>query len=116
MKKVGVTAARCALGFRFATIMHNVGVDEDSFESFILDVYNRCKDMGLSPENVSFYLTDLLEFSRNVPLSKIPEYIKEKTVERRNLEQEIEKSKSADRYIRVQKIRCRVSSRYSTAR
>src|SRR5437899_9021149 len=92
MKKVGITAAQCALGFRFATIMHNVGVDEDSFESFILDLYNRCKEIGLSPENISFYLQDLLEFSRDVlPLSKIEDHIKEKTDDKRKLEQEIEK-------------------------
>jgi FtsZ-binding cell division protein ZapB len=92
MKKVGITAGQCALGFRIATIMLKVGVDEDSFESFILDVYNRCKDIGLSSENISVYLQDLIEFSRDVlPLSKIENYIKEKTDDKRKLEQEIEK-------------------------
>jgi hypothetical protein len=94
LKKVGITAAQCALGFRIAAVMLNVGVKEDSFESFILDVYNRCKDIGLSPENISFYLQDLIEFSRTIlPLSKIPEYIKEKTDEKRKLQQEIENIK-----------------------
>ena len=92
MKKVGITAAQCALGFRIATFMLNVGVDEDSFESFILDVYNRCKHIGLSSENISAYLQDLIEFSRDVlPLSKIEDYIKERTDDKRKLEQEIEK-------------------------
>ncbi|MGB8938262.1 MAG: hypothetical protein WCC17_24485 [Candidatus Nitrosopolaris sp.] len=91
MKKVGITAAQCAFGFRVATLMLRVGVDEDSFESFILDVYNRCNDIGLSPENISLYLADLLEFSKSVlPLSKIPNYIKEKTNEKGELKQEIE--------------------------
>ena len=104
MRKVGVTAVQCALGFRFATITHNVGVDEDSFESFILDVYNRCKDIGLSPENISFCLTDLLEFSGTVlPLSKIPDYIKEKTDEKRKLEQEIEKLKAQIETLQLEK-------------
>jgi hypothetical protein len=94
MKKVGINAVQCALGFRIATIMLNVGVNEDSFESFIVDVYSRCKDIGLSPENISFYLQDLLEFSRTVlPLSKISDYVKEKTDEKRKLEQEIVKLK-----------------------
>ncbi len=92
MKKVGITAAQCALGFRIATFMLNVGVDEDSFESFILDVYNRCKEIGLSSENISVYLQDLIEFSSDVlPLSKIEDYIKKKTDDKRKLEQEIEK-------------------------
>jgi hypothetical protein len=77
MKKVGITAAQCALGFRIATVMLRIGVKDDSFESFVLDVYNRCKDIGLSPENISSYLVDLLEFSKTVlPFSKIADYVK----------------------------------------
>ena len=92
VKKLGINTAQCALGFRIATIMLNIGVNEDGFESFILDVYNRCKDVGLSPENISAYLQDLLEFSKTLlPLSKIPDFIKEKTDEKIELEQEIEK-------------------------
>jgi hypothetical protein len=94
MKKIGISAAQCALGFRIATIMLNIGVKEDSIESFILDVYNRCKEIGLSAESISFYLQDLLEFSTTaVPLSKIPDFIKEKTDDKIELEQEIDKLK-----------------------
>ncbi len=32
MKKVGVSAAQCALGFRIATIIIKTGINEDSFE------------------------------------------------------------------------------------
>jgi hypothetical protein len=81
MTKVGITAAQCALGFRIATVMLRLGVEEDSFEWFILDVYNRCKDIGLSSQNIAIHLTDLLEFSKTVSLSKIPDYVKEKTNE-----------------------------------
>src|ERR1700745_2606957 len=63
LRRIGISAAQCALGFRVATLMLRIGVKEDSFESFILDVYNRCKDMGLSPQNIAFHLADLLEFS-----------------------------------------------------
>ena len=70
MRRVGITAAQCALGFRIATLMLRIGVKEDSFESFISDVYNRCKDVGLSPQNIAFYMADLLEFSKTVSLSK----------------------------------------------
>jgi hypothetical protein len=41
-KKIGITPAQCAIGFRVAMTMIKLGVKEDSFESFILDVYNRC--------------------------------------------------------------------------
>ncbi|HYA82756.1 MAG TPA: hypothetical protein VEH06_04815 [Candidatus Bathyarchaeia archaeon] len=68
LRRLGISAAQCALGFRVATLMLRIGVKEDSFESFILDVYNRCKDIGLSPQNIAFHLADLLEFSKTVPL------------------------------------------------
>src|SRR5919198_6504732 len=48
-RKVGITPAQCALGFRVAMmIVAKLGVKEEELESFILDVYNRCIDLGLS--------------------------------------------------------------------
>jgi predicted nucleic acid-binding Zn-ribbon protein len=90
LRKVGITAPQCALGFRVATIMSRIGVSEDSIETFILDVYNRCKNIGQS-EGISSYMQDLIEFSaRNVmPISKISDYLKEKGEEKQSLEEEI---------------------------
>jgi hypothetical protein len=72
--------------------MLRIGVNEESFENFTLDVYNRCNDIGLSPQRISSYLEELIEFSRDVlPISKIHDYIKENTDEKRKLQEEIEK-------------------------
>jgi hypothetical protein len=90
LRRIGITAAQCALGFRIATIMLRLGVKEERFESFISDIYNRCKDIGLSPQNIALHLADLLEFSKTVPLSDIPAYLKEKTEEKGKLEEKIE--------------------------
>src|SRR5215470_4701346 len=94
---------QCALEFRTATLMQRIGVNEESFDSFIVDVYNRCKYIGLSPENIAFHLGDLLEFSKIVPLSKIPDYVEEKTAEKRKLEEEIEKLKAEIETLQEQK-------------
>jgi len=83
--------------------MHRIGVNEESFDSFIVDVYNRCKDIGLSPQNIAFHLADLLELSNTVPLSKIPDYVKEKRTEKGKLEEEIEKIKAEIETLRKQK-------------
>jgi hypothetical protein len=90
LRRVGITAAQCALGFKIVSLMIKVGVKEDSFESFISDVYNRCKDTGLSSQNIAFHMADLLEFSKTVPLSKIQDYIKEKVNEKGKLEEQKE--------------------------
>jgi len=78
LKKVRISAAQCALGFRTAMVMINLGVKDDDFESFILEVYNRSKDLGLSPEDIASHLKDLVGFSKTVPvsLSEIAHYIK----------------------------------------
>jgi prefoldin subunit 5 len=93
LKKVGISPAQCAMGFRVSMLMSKLGVKEDNFESFMLEVYNRCNDIGLSPESIASLLEDLLEFSKSsvVPLSQIPAYIEQKSDEKEKLEQEIEK-------------------------
>jgi hypothetical protein len=52
------------LGFRTAMLISKLGVNEEEPESFILDLYNRPIDLGLSSENIAFHLKDLLEFSK----------------------------------------------------
>jgi predicted nucleic acid-binding Zn-ribbon protein len=95
MKKVGITAAQCALGFRAAMIMSKIGVDEDNIEYFISDIYNKCSNIGLSAENIAIYLQDLLEFSSSsimpiLPISKVGDYLREKTEQKIELENQIE--------------------------
>jgi hypothetical protein len=67
LKKIGITPGQCAVGFRIAMMMNRLGVKEDSFKSFMSEVYHRCKDLELTPENIASYLTDLLELSKTVP-------------------------------------------------
>ena len=90
LKKVGITPVQCATGFRIAMSMNRLGIKEDSFESFMSEVYQRCKNLELTPENIASFLTDLLEFSKSVPFSKMTNYMQQKTDEKKKLEQEIE--------------------------
>jgi hypothetical protein len=104
MKRVGVTASQCAVGFRVAMIMLNMGVKEDDFELYILDIYNRCKNVGLTPENIASHLKDLLELSTtNIPFSQIPNHIKQKTGEKEKLEKEVKKLKAQTEILNLEK-------------
>ena len=89
LKKVGINADQCAIGFKVAMAMAKLGVKEEHFESFISDVYNRCRDQGITPENIESLLTDLLEFSKTVPFSKVSDYIQRKIDEKGKLEAKI---------------------------
>ncbi|HXX96275.1 MAG TPA: hypothetical protein VEL11_04055 [Candidatus Bathyarchaeia archaeon] len=55
------------------------------------------------PENICSYLADLLEFSKTVPLSNIPHYLKEKNDKKVKLDEEIEKLKAQIEGLRQQK-------------
>ena len=93
MKKVGITAAQCALGIRAAMIKNKIGVKEDNIEYFISDIYNRCKDIGILVENVDIHSQDLLEFSRTtspIPISGIDNNPREKMEQKTGLEREME--------------------------
>jgi hypothetical protein len=72
MKKVGITAAQCASGFRAAMIMNKIGVKEDEIEYLVSEVYNRCKEIGLSADKIHIYLQDLLEFSKTSGMPILP--------------------------------------------
>jgi hypothetical protein len=58
------------------------------------DVYNRCSKLGLAPESMGSHLTNLLEFSKTMSVSKISDYIQQKANEKGKLEQKIEELKN----------------------
>ena len=69
--------------------MNRLGVKEDDFESFMTEVYNRCKNLGLRPESIASLLADLLEFSNSISITEIPKYIERRKEEKKKLENEI---------------------------
>jgi hypothetical protein len=63
LRKIGINSAQCASGSSFNDLK-KVRVQEDNFESFMSDVYNRCyNELGLTPECIGSYITNLNEFS-----------------------------------------------------
>lgn len=70
-------------------MMNRLGVKEDSFESFMADTYDRCRNLGLTPENIASSQADLLEFSKSVPIRDIPNHIDREKQEKKKLEEEI---------------------------
>jgi len=89
LRKSRITASQCASGFRLASIMKDLGVDEDSFRAFISEIYNHCKNIGMQPEYIAYNTKQILDLSGSIPLSQLPDYIQEKTNERRKLEENI---------------------------
>jgi DNA-binding transcriptional MerR regulator len=90
-QKLGITAQQSAIGFRLASILKDLGVDEEKFGDFVSEIYNQCKDIGLKPEYIAYNTKQILDLSGSIPLSEIPNYIQEKTSQRRELEQAIKR-------------------------
>jgi hypothetical protein len=85
LRRVGINPAQCAVGLRVATILRRLGAQEDNFESFISDIYNRCyNDLGLTSERICLYMTHLAELSDSMHPSQIPNYISQKKHEKTN--------------------------------
>jgi hypothetical protein len=41
-RKSGITAPQCAIGFRLASILNDLGVDQEKFGDFVSQIYNQC--------------------------------------------------------------------------
>jgi DNA-binding Lrp family transcriptional regulator len=90
LKIVGIDPAQCAKGFRILNTMRKLGVNENQFESFILEVYEYCQRYDLTPDNIASSLQALTKLLKDIPLAKIPEYIEEKKKEIKSKEEDIQ--------------------------
>jgi hypothetical protein len=91
MKRIGIDAAQCAEGFRVSSTMKKLGVNGNRFKSFINEVYEYCQKFGLTPLDIASNLQALINLSKEIPFSKIPDHIEEKKNEISRLEAEIRK-------------------------
>jgi hypothetical protein len=53
LKRVGIDPAQCVKGFRILNTMRKLDVNENQFESFILEVYEYCQRYDLTPDNIA---------------------------------------------------------------
>lgn len=103
LKKIGITPGECAIGCRVSMMMNRVGVGNDHLQSFLSEVYKRVVDLGLTPQNIAFYLRDLLEFSNTLVFSQIPAYLEQKKQEKDRLEKEVQELKVDIELLQMQK-------------
>ena len=48
-------------------------------------MYDKCKKLDLQPDKIAYHIDELLKFSKDIPLSQIPDYIIQKTNEKSKL-------------------------------
>ena len=49
--------------------------EERGLESFVSDIYNKCKYYGLMPDKLVTLAMQILDLLESIPLSQIPNYV-----------------------------------------
>jgi CENP-B N-terminal DNA-binding domain len=96
LKKNGLTVFDCAKGFRMVMVFKKYGIKEedeaaDRVTYFLKEIYLKCQEANLTVQKVFMYIYDIINFSNEISISHIPQYIKDKKKEKEKLEDSIQK-------------------------
>jgi hypothetical protein len=97
LKNNGLTVGDCAKGLRMLMIFRKYGIKDDDNEDqekvihFLKEVYTKCQEVRLSPQQVFAYISDILKFSSEISLSQIPQFMKKRIEKKKELESAIQK-------------------------
>ena len=90
LKKNGLTASDCSKGSRMIMIVKKYEIQEDQLEDgitfFLKEIYLKCQELNLTIQKVFMYIYDIVNFSNELPLSQIPQFLKDKKKEKEELE------------------------------
>jgi hypothetical protein len=95
LKNNGLTVGDCAKGLRMLMIFRKYGIKEDDDGDnnnedqekvihFLKEVYTKCQEVGLSPQQIFVYISNILKFSSEIPITQIPQFIKKKLRKKKN--------------------------------
>lgn len=114
LKNNGLTVGDCAKGLRMLMIFRKYGIKDDDDNNnnnedqekvihFLKEVYTKCQEVGLSPQQVFFYISNILQFSSEISITQIPQFMKKKIEEKKELESAMQEvSTKIDQLLAVQ--------------
>ena len=86
LKQNGLTISDCAKGLRMLMLLKKYGIEDDDNEEkvtyFLKEIYSKCQEVGLTPQQVFDYIGDILKFSSEIPISQIPKIMKKRIEEK----------------------------------
>jgi DNA-binding transcriptional MerR regulator len=75
-------------------MLKKYGIQDDESQEkvpyFLNEIYTRCREVGLTPQQVFDYIGDILKFSSEIPISEIPKFLKKRIEEKEELESEVQ--------------------------
>ena len=57
LRKLGMSPAQCATGLRVSKLVERIGLEDNSIESFLSEVYTRCQNLGVNPNHIAKYIS-----------------------------------------------------------
>ncbi len=90
LNKAQISPLECASGLRIGKMMQRFGINEEQFEYFMSEIYNKCQLLEIASEQIGKYLAETVNLSKIVFPSQIPNYLNTKKVEIEELEKQIE--------------------------
>ena len=105
MNTASLTPAQCAIGFRTMKLVSGQNIDAEAATQLIGEIYNKCKDSGVLPNEFATCIKDLVKVSNDyhVPLPKVKEHIDEKIAKKKEVEKELEDLKDEKSTLNNQK-------------
>ena len=95
LKQNGLTVSGCAKGLRMLMMLKKYGIEDDENEErvtyFLKEIYTKCQEVGLTPQKVFDYISDILKFSNEISISLIPHFMKQRIEEKKELESAVQK-------------------------
>jgi hypothetical protein len=88
LKKNGLTVSDCSKGLRMLMMLKKYGIKDDENQEqvslFLKELYTKCQEVGLTPQKVFDYISDILKFSNEIPLYEIPKFMKKRIEEKKS--------------------------------
>jgi hypothetical protein len=106
LKIAGLSPAQCAIGFRNMKILSEQGIDGETAEHFISDIYKKCERLGATPSKIVTCIEGLVKFSDQVPLPEIEGYINQQTVKKIELDYKLQELRDQIYTLEEQKSEC----------
>src|SRR5215217_4970760 len=94
LKRNRLTVSDCYNGLRMLMMLKKYGIKDDESQEkvpyFLNEIYTRCREVGLTPQQVFDYIGDILKFSSEIPISEIAKFLKKRIEEKEELESEVQ--------------------------
>jgi hypothetical protein len=60
LRRLGISPAQCATGLRIKNLIERMGLDENSIESYLSEVFPKCQELGVNPNYIAKYIGSLI--------------------------------------------------------